>query len=194
MKAWISLLVVSVALIILAASAMLWERRSDRTSPAAGASQTDSLSMTEVIAGGPALPQPPGADKNTHEELSGYDISEGKRLYHWFNCNTCHANGGGDIGPALMDDKWLYGAEPRNIFASIVEGRPNGMPSFRGKIPDQQVWQIVAYVRSMSGHVPTYAPSSRNDDISAKPPETQAPREPINKSSSPSPDNRSTNE
>ena len=25
------------------------------------------------------------------------------------------------------------------------------MPSFRGRIPDAQVWQLVAYVRSMSG-------------------------------------------
>ena len=35
----------------------------------------------------------------------------------------------------------------------IVEGRPNGMPSFRGKIPDQQIWQLAAYVRAMSGNV-----------------------------------------
>jgi mono/diheme cytochrome c family protein len=27
-----------------------------------------------------------------------------------------------------MDDKWLYGSEPENIVASILEGRPNGMP------------------------------------------------------------------
>ena len=37
--------------------------------------------------------------------------------------------------------------------ATIVEGRPNGMPSFGGRIPDEQVWQLVAYVRSMSGQV-----------------------------------------
>ena len=55
------------------------------------------------------------------------------------------------MGPPLMDDEWIYGSEPQNIYATIVEGRPNGMPSFRGKIPDQQVWELVAYVRSMSG-------------------------------------------
>jgi cytochrome c oxidase cbb3-type subunit 3 len=58
--------------------------------------------------------------------------------------------GGGSIGPALMDDRWIYGAEPRNVYETVVEGRPNGMPSFRNRIPDQQVWQLVAYVRSMN--------------------------------------------
>jgi mono/diheme cytochrome c family protein len=46
----------------------------------------------------------------------------------------------------LTDSLWIYGGQPENIFASIVEGRPNGMLSFRGKIPEDQVWKIVAYV------------------------------------------------
>ncbi len=36
---------------------------------------------------------------------------------------------------------------PENIYATIINGRPNGMPAFGGKIPPQQVWQIVAYVQ-----------------------------------------------
>ena len=47
------------------------------------------------------------------------------------------------MGPPLMDDKWIYGSAPENIYATIIQGRPNGMPSFAGKIPTQQVWQIV---------------------------------------------------
>src|SRR5919199_1094602 len=78
-------------------------------------------------------------------------IAEGQFLYNQMNCVGCHAHGGGAIGPALMDDKWIYGSQPEQIFATIVEGRPNGMPSFRGRIPDHQVWEIAAYVRSMSG-------------------------------------------
>jgi cytochrome c oxidase cbb3-type subunit 3 len=73
-----------------------------------------------------------------------------------------------------MDDVWIYGSEPANIYATIVEGRPNGMPSFGGHIPDEQVWQLVAYVRSMSGLVPQDAAPSRNDDIQSKPSENRA--------------------
>ena len=58
------------------------------------------------------------------------------------------------IGPPLMDDSGSTAATPDQIYATIVEGRPNGMPSFGGRIPEQQVWQLVAYVRSLSGQMP----------------------------------------
>jgi cytochrome c oxidase cbb3-type subunit 3 len=102
---------------------------------------------------------------------NAWAIAEGKRLYTQFNCIGCHANGGGGIGPALMDDEWIYGFDAANIFGTIVEGRPNGMPSFRGKITDDQIWQIVAYVESMSGHSPLDSLPGRSDHMSARPPE-----------------------
>jgi cytochrome c oxidase cbb3-type subunit 3 len=118
---------------------------------------------------------------------SAYAISEGKRLFSSFNCNGCHAHGGGSMGPALMDDKWIYGSEPENIFATIVEGRPNGMPSFGGRIPDQQVWQLVAYVRSLSGLVPKTNSSTRSDHMNEKiPQQPPDPRPPQNSSTPPS--------
>jgi cytochrome c oxidase cbb3-type subunit 3 len=84
------------------------------------------------------------------EENEAY-LAEGKRLYNNFNCSGCHASGGGAIGPAFLDDEWVYGKESSNIFWTIVEGRPQGMPAFGGRIPERQLWQIVAYVRSLSG-------------------------------------------
>ena len=83
-------------------------------------------------------------------EGNSHAIAEGKKLYGQFNCSGCHANGGGAIGPALMDDEWIYGSTAENIFSVIVEGRPQGMPTFGGRIPEYQVWQIVSYVRSLS--------------------------------------------
>jgi cytochrome c oxidase cbb3-type subunit III len=104
-------------------------------------------------------------------ESNAYHLSEGKRFYAMYNCKGCHADGGGDIGPPLMDDKWIYGSEPAQIFATIVQGRPNGMPSFMGRIPDYQVWQLVAYVRSLSGNVPQDAATGRSDHMNVKRPE-----------------------
>ena len=60
------------------------------------------------------------------------------------------------IGPALMDADWRYGGSIEQIHASIAQGRPNGMPSFRDKIPDDQIWEIAAYVRTLSGNAPKY--------------------------------------
>src|SRR5436190_1281526 len=80
-------------------------------------------------------------------------------------------------GPALMDDTWIYGSNPEQVFASIVEGRPNGMPSFGSKIPDYQVWQIVAYVRSLSGLASKQASSGRSDEMKTAPPPNSVKRE-----------------
>jgi cytochrome c oxidase cbb3-type subunit 3 len=102
---------------------------------------------------------------------NAWAISEGKRLFTHFNCSGCHANGGGGIGPALMDDEWIYGFDAANIFATVVEGRPDGMPSYRGKIAEDQLWQIVAYVESMSGHSPLDSLPGRSDHLSARTPE-----------------------
>jgi cytochrome c oxidase cbb3-type subunit III len=77
-------------------------------------------------------------------------VNTGKRLYSQYNCSGCHSNGGGGMGPPLMDDQWIYGGRLEQIHDTLVEGRPNGMPSWGGKIPDEQLWQIAAYVRSMS--------------------------------------------
>ena len=84
-----------------------------------------------------------------HFADNAYQMSEGKRLYSWFNCSGCHANGGGGMGPALIDDEWIYGASVESIHATIRDGRPNGMPSFGNKVPDDQIWQLAAYVRWM---------------------------------------------
>jgi cytochrome c oxidase cbb3-type subunit III len=99
---------------------------------------------------------------------NAYAISEGKALFSQFNCVGCHSNGGGGMGPPLMDDKWIYGSDPSSIFASIVEGRPNGMPSWRGRIPNYEVWRLVAYVRSMSGQASKDASSGRTDHLFGK--------------------------
>ena len=77
-------------------------------------------------------------------------VNTGKRLFGQYNCSGCHSNGGGGMGPDLMDDVWIYGGRLEQIHQTLVDGRPNGMPSWGGKIPDQQLWQISAYVRSMS--------------------------------------------
>jgi len=132
----------------------------------------------------PARTAPPASGPN---EQNAYAMSEGKRLFHWYNCAGCHAEGGGDKGPALMDDVWIYGSAPENIYATIVEGRPNGMPAFGGRITPEQTWQIVAYVRSMSGLVASTAAPGRDDAIAAHEPESRAERKPPKDAAPPAP-------
>lgn len=134
------------------------------------AGATGSAPSTQQAGGSPIVP---GHVSNEYEQ-NAFAMSEGQRLYEYFNCAGCHFHGGGGIGPPLMDDKWIYGSEPEQIWATVQEGRPNGMPSFRGKIADYQLWQIVAYVRSMSGLANKQAAPGREDHMSGKKPENSA--------------------
>jgi cytochrome c oxidase cbb3-type subunit 3 len=110
-------------------------------------------------------------------EENAFAVSQGKRWFRWYNCNGCHANGGGDKGPALMDAQWLYGHEPPQIVQSIQQGRPNGMPSFAGRIPDEHLWQLAAFIRSMSGLLRADVLPSRADTLSPGEPEVR--RDPL---------------
>ena len=138
---------------------------------AVASARTQQPVLSPLFPGG----QPPAEPNQSPFQQNAYGTAEGKRLFDQYNCSGCHAHGGGGIGPALMDDKWIYGSEPGNIFASIVEGRPNGMPAWRNKIADQQVWELVAYVQSMSGHEAIDVLPSRSDHMRSATPENARP-------------------
>ena len=106
-------------------------------------------------------------------EASASHVSEGSRLFRWYNCSGCHANGGGGMGPALIDNQWRYGSSIEEIYQTIEQGRPNGMPAFGGKASTQEIWQLSAYVRSLGGFNPDAA-SSRREAIASTPPRNQA--------------------
>lgn len=75
----------------------------------------------------------------------------GMKYYNQFNCVGCHApNGSGGMGPSLSNTTFLYGEKPENIFLSILQGRPNGMPAWGGVLPDHVIWDLVSYIKSIS--------------------------------------------
>jgi cytochrome c oxidase cbb3-type subunit III len=113
------------------------------------------------------------ASAGGYSQANAYDVQQGKQWFRWYNCVGCHSHGGGGMGPPLMDSSWIYGSDPDSVFATIMQGRPNGMPSFRGRIPEGQAWQLVAYVRSMSGLGSKQAAPSRADAMEGAPPENR---------------------
>jgi cytochrome c oxidase cbb3-type subunit 3 len=142
--------------------------------PAEAASQPPTaLSLPPVQDPAPTGTVVPMSVIRNVDEHRAYDANEGKRLFRWFNCNGCHSNGGGGMGPPLMDSTWIYGSAPSQVAATILQGRPNGMPSFAGRLSDEQLWQLVAYVRSMSGLVRMDVAPTRNDTLNAGKPESQ---------------------
>lgn len=78
-------------------------------------------------------------------------VDEGRQYYMAFNCAGCHGGrGGGGIGPPFLVADFIYGSDPGNIFQSVIQGRPQGMPAYGGKAPDEVIWKIVAYVQSLA--------------------------------------------
>jgi cytochrome c oxidase cbb3-type subunit III len=75
---------------------------------------------------------------------------EGRQLFLMYNCVGCHGGrAGGGMGPSLRDSAWTYGNSDADLFATITEGRPAGMPTWGGKIPEDQIWKLIAYVRTL---------------------------------------------
>ena len=79
-------------------------------------------------------------------------IVEGRKLYLKYNCYGCHGQrGGGGMGKPINDTGWAYGGDDASVFETITKGRQGGMPSFEtlaGDIKDEDVWKIIAYIRS----------------------------------------------
>lgn len=112
--------------------------------PPSSAMSEDGIQLSSLTLGAkpPSITNPYAGNEEA--------LREGKHLYHRFNCSGCHAAGGGAIGPALMDEVWIYGNQPGHIYSTIVEGRPNGMPAFGGRIPKDKIWRIAAFVSTLS--------------------------------------------
>jgi cytochrome c oxidase cbb3-type subunit 3 len=107
---------------------------------------------SDLVAGPESMP--PRVENPYAEEPDA--LVQGRQLFLSFNCAGCHgAAGGGGIGPPLADDDWIYGGTDANIYASIIQGRPYGMPAFGPMMSGEAVWKLAAYVKSLRQDVET---------------------------------------
>jgi cytochrome c oxidase cbb3-type subunit III len=127
---------------------MLGCRNADPSAAPQGATPPGTGLRTSTLEAGPATVE---SLRTNPYEGDVREIAEGERLYGWMNCAGCHGpQGGGGIGPPLADHDWTYGGESEHIYQAIMQGRPNGMPAFQGKVTDASAWRIAAFVRSLS--------------------------------------------
>jgi glucose/arabinose dehydrogenase len=76
-------------------------------------------------------------------------------------CAGCHGTDSmPGRAPSLFDDKWGRGSDDESIARIIHDGVPNTeMASFKDVLTDQQIWQLVVYLRMQAGNLktkPTY--------------------------------------
>jgi cytochrome c oxidase cbb3-type subunit 3 len=74
------------------------------------------------------------------------DLAKGKEIFNT-NCILCHKKTGeGDVGPNLTDKAWIYGFDIKDVFYSIKNGQPNGMPEHASKLNPVEIQQVSSYV------------------------------------------------
>jgi cytochrome c oxidase cbb3-type subunit 3 len=136
------------------------------TAPSAGRGPNE-VSVTGLFPnGGAPPPQDPIGARFEGNKLA---IANGEELFGQMNCSGCHFNGGGGMGPALMSGHWRYGGRIEQIYESIAQGRPNGMPSWQFSLGPTQMWDLAAYVKSLSAPAPSSASQTVVPGTSVKP-------------------------
>ena len=75
------------------------------------------------------------------------DIAAGKEIFSK-NCASCHGADAKGVAtfPNLTDDQWIYGGKAAEVYGSILKGRKNGMPAFKGQMSEEQVKQVSSYI------------------------------------------------
>jgi len=85
-------------------------------------------------------------------------IAEGRKVY-LRHCASCHGQSGkGDGSMALaggtpsnlVDETWDHGSSDGEIFVVIRDGTGSDMESYKDKLTEKQIWQIVNFLRSLS--------------------------------------------
>ena len=122
---------------------------------------------------------------------SSSPVAIGQKLFTSLACNTCHQGGNQGRGPALeglvgkdvrLDNGLTVKADENyiresilNPRAKVVAGYDPIMPTFQGQVSEEQILQLISYIRSISPP-PGIGPGNQGaSPPSASPSPTQRP-------------------
>jgi cytochrome c oxidase cbb3-type subunit III len=153
---------VSLAALAIGVAAQGCRESEAQTPPAAGEPQAQATQSTSprdstgrfvahvehITPGGVAMPK--GLVLRNPYEGNASAVANGAKLFVAYNCADCHgADGSGAMGPSLADGRWHFGGTAPEVFESIYQGRPDGMPAWGAVLSADQIWTLVTYVRSL---------------------------------------------
>ncbi|WP_029034095.1 cbb3-type cytochrome c oxidase N-terminal domain-containing protein [Salinimicrobium terrae] len=84
------------------------------------------------------------------------ELEKGESIY-MTNCMACHAaDGGGGIGPNLVDEHWILGGGIKNVYNTIAEGgrAGKGMVAWNSILNPTEIQQVSSYIISLQGTTP----------------------------------------
>ncbi len=108
----------------------------------------------------PAEPHshPAGQALSNPVEATRESIAKGRQRYV-FDCRQCHGNrgkGDGDMSHAggvpsdFTDAEWQHGETDGEIFLVIRDGVTADMLGYEGQIPEEDIWHLVNYIKSLT--------------------------------------------
>jgi cytochrome c553 len=120
-----------------------------RIAPSQSADSGRFVSHVDYIQPG-GVPMPRGMVLRNPYEGNASVVATGEKLFTAYNCIDCHgAAGSGAMGPSLADGRWHFGGTAPEVYESIYQGRPEGMPAWGSLLSSDQIWMLVTYVRSL---------------------------------------------
>jgi mono/diheme cytochrome c family protein len=108
-----------------------------------------SILLVQLVPASPA--QSPAAKKVNPVTGNAEAIKEGRALYLKHNCSGCHGvGGGGGMAMPLIDETWKFGSSDEVLF-KLIKGEiaESTMPKTWSSLEPDEVWKIIAYVRSL---------------------------------------------
>ena len=76
-------------------------------------------------------------------------IAEGQEVWAT-TCQVCHKpDGSGLVGPSLVDPYWKYGSADPDLYESVADGRPLGMPPWGATLGGEKIWKVLAYLETL---------------------------------------------
>jgi mono/diheme cytochrome c family protein len=148
-----SLGLMAAAVVVAAAAAVAVSR----AEPPATAPPTTAPPTTAPPTTAPPTTAPAASEPAPRAPASPDDVARGKALFTGTCAAYCHrtsqpegaASAAGGDAPNLFGCDWRHGGSDEQIFHTISAGVPSTrMVPFGGAIPDEDIWRIVAYLKS----------------------------------------------
>ena len=124
---------------------------SRNTGAVAAAAQPEPPSAAAAAATEEAPATAPGSRKLNPFTGNADMAAEGRTLYFQVGCQGCHGGGGGGgMATSVIDDAWTFGSDDDVLFRLIKGEIPEQtMPTVYSVLEDEEVWKILAFIRSV---------------------------------------------
>ena len=126
------------------------EALKDRLEAVIDRRQAEILAILEEY-GVPLLPAAAAPPKRNPFTGNVDMVAEGRTLYFQVGCQGCHGGGGGGgMATSVIDDAWTFGSDDDVLF-KLVKGEipEQTMPTVYSVLEDDEVWKILAFIRSV---------------------------------------------